>query len=129
MLFQPSGVLRNSVVHAKACRATFVLVRRSCLNSRRSSLTQAKKNVLHKLLRNSQKLLHVGHPEGEPLHDKVLEVESSFKHFEKRVKQRKDNLDKHLTFCENAKQVRSFKYKFKKKICEVLNFNPSSTNS
>jgi hypothetical protein len=47
----------------------------------------------------------VGHPEGEPLHDKVMALKLEFKQFKKRVNERKENLKKHLSFCEQGKEV------------------------
>ena len=69
------------------------------------SSKQGKEEMIHKLLRSSQKLIHVGHPEGEPLHDKVMELKLEFKQFKKRMNERKENLKKHLSFCEQGKQV------------------------
>ena len=68
-------------------------------------LGQSKEEIIHKLLRSSQKLIHVGHPEGEPLHDKVMALKLEFKQFKKRVNERKENLKKHLSFCEQGKEV------------------------
>ncbi len=68
-------------------------------------LGQSKEEVIHKLLRSSQKLIHVGHPEGEPLHDMVMALKLEFKQFKKRVNERKENLKKHLSFCEQGKEV------------------------
>ena len=47
----------------------------------------------------------MGHPEGEPLHDKVMALKLEFKQFKKRVNERKENLKKHLSFCEQGKEV------------------------
>ena len=71
-----------------------------CLSSK-----QGKEEMIHKLLRSSQKLIHVGHPEGEPLHDKVMALKLEFKQFKKRMNERKESLKKHLSFCEQGKEV------------------------
>lgn len=61
--------------------------------------------MIHKLLRSSQKLIHVGHPEGEQLYDRVMALQLEFKQFKKNVNERKENLKKHLSFCERGKEV------------------------
>lgn len=70
---------------------------------------QTKEEIIHKLLRSSQKLIHVGHAEGEQLHDKVMALKLEFKQFKKRVNERKENLKKHLSFCEKGKEVTATK--------------------
>ena len=81
---------------------------------------QTKEEIFHKLLRSSQKLIHVGHPEGEQLHDKVMALKLEFKQFKKRVNERKENLKKHLSFCEQGKEVAVTKLTFCKKTATNL---------